>query len=345
MRTSVKISAIKIKANILKKLKNCAKISVFLSIFIVFLMILMILKPDLCISSIYNGLSIWAKCVVPSLLPFMFFSKLLTNLNFIDKLSAKTGKLSQKLFNAPKISGYIFLMSLISGYPVGAKLISEYQKMGIITTKQANKLCTFCSTSGPIFVIGSVGTAMFLNAKLGYIMFVSHILGAILNGILYRKTFVDKTEIAIKTDEKSQISLQNTMKDSILSVLIVGGFISIAFLIIDLLNDINTLWPVNFVVDKFCSLFGIENVGSAISSGFLEVSKGASMLAKLGVSNTALGTIASFLIGFGGISIFLQAATFLKSSKVNLKFYFLQKITQGILSAIACFCFCLIFKI
>lgn len=333
------------KIKIWTKLKNLAKTSVILSIFIVFLMILMIFKPNLCISSIYNGLSIWAKCVVPSLLPFMFFTKLLTDLKFIDNFASKTAKINKFLFNAPKISGYIFLMSLISGYPVGAKLISEYHKMGAITTNQANKLCTFCSTSGPIFIIGSVGTAMFLNAKLGYIMFISHILGVVLNGILYRKAFVDRTEIPIKTDEKTQISLQNTMKDSILSVLIVGGFISIAFLIIDLLNDINALWPINFVIDKICSLIGIKDVGSAISSGFLEVSKGASMLAKLGVSYNTLGTIASFLIGFGGISIFLQAVTFLKNAQVNLKFYFMQKLTQGILSGIVCFLICVIFKI
>ena len=321
------------------------KIYVFLSIFIVFLMILMIIKPNLCINSIYSGLSIWAKCVVPSLLPFMFFTKLLTSLNFISKLSAKTEKINKFLFNAPKISGYIFLMSIISGYPVGAKLISEYHKMGIISTKQANKLCTFCSTSGPIFVIGSVGTAMFLNAKLGYIMFVAHVLGAILNGVLYRKMYVDTEEKNFEFSKNHEVALQESMKDSILSVLIVGGFIAIAFLVIDLFNDINLLKPINFVLDKLLSVFGLSGASSALSSGILEISKGSIILSGLGLSSRAIGTLASFLIGFGGISIFLQAITFLKDANVNLKFYFLQKITHGILSATICFVLCVLLKI
>ena len=50
-------------------------------------------------------------------------------------------------------------------------------------------------------------------------------------------------------------------------------------------------------------------------------------------------------IGFGGISVFLQAVTFLKDAKVNLKFYFFQKITHGILSAGLTFLICLVLKV
>ncbi len=345
MQTSInktKFSIIQ-NINIIKKSKNKSKI--FLSILISLLIVLIVAKPNLCINSIYNGLSVWAKCVVPSLLPFMFFTRLLTNLNFISKLTSKTYKLNKFLFNAPKISSYIFLMSIISGYPIGAKLISEYHKMGIITTKQANKLCTFCSTSGPLFIIGSVGTALLLSAKLGYIMLISHIFGSVLNGILYRKFYIDKTEIFFENNDESKDILQNSMKDSILSVLVVGGYIAIAFLVIDLFNNLEILSPLNFVFEKLLNLFGIEGASSAVSSGILEVSKGAVMLSKLNLSLLSKGVIASFLIGFGGISVFLQGATFLTSAKVNMKFYLLQKLTHGILSAVICFVLCVIFKI
>src|SRR5574344_476395 len=120
---------------------------------------------------------------------FMFFTKILTDLDFLSWLTNLFTKLNKILFKAPAISSYIFLMSIISGYPVGAKLISEFYEMGAISKVQANKLCTFCSTSGPLFIIGSVGTSMFLNSTLGYIMFLSHILGSFLNGILYRKLY------------------------------------------------------------------------------------------------------------------------------------------------------------
>ena len=236
-------------------------------------------------------------------------------------------------------------MSIISGYPVGAKLISEFNKIGIISTRQANKLCTFCSTSGPLFVVGSVGTAMIGSVKLGYVMLLSHILGSVLNGILYRNCFVDKAETNFENNQTSQYILQTTMKDSVLSVLVVGGYIAIAFLVIDLFNDLGVLNPINFVFEKLLSVFGVESASSALSSGILEVSKGTLMISQLDISLISKGVICSFLIGFGGISVFLQGATFLTGAKVNLKFYLLQKFTHGILSATICFSLCLLFGI
>lgn len=340
----MQVSTKSISFSISQKAKNMnaqkSKIKVFASFFIVFLIICMILRPNLCIKAIYDGLSIWAKCVVPSLLPFMFFTKILTNLNFISTLSKRTYKMNKFLFNAPKISSYIFLMSVISGYPVGAKLISEYHKMGVITTKQANKLCTFCSTSGPLFIIGSVGTAMMLDAKIGYIMFISHILGAILNGVILRKRFVDNTEIEMPATQETQHILQNAMQDSILSVLVVGGYIAISFLVIDVFFEFNLLFPFEYSFGKLLSIFGVQGAEHALIAGILEVSKGALLMSKLSISKRIIATLTSFLIGFGGISVLLQATTFLKNANVSIKFYIFQKITHGILSAGFTFLIC-----
>lgn len=321
------------------------KIKIFFSLFILSIIALIIAKPNLCIGSIYSGLCVWAKCVLPSLLPFMFFTKLLTNLNFISSITAKTYRLNKFLFKAPKISSYIFLMSIISGYPVGAKIISEYHKNGLISTKQANKLSTFCSTSGPLFVIGTVGTVLFGSAKLGYIIFASHILGSILNGILYRNFFVDENDYFENWNNhntKKENILAESMKDSILSVLLVGGWIAISFLVIDLFLDLKIFEPIVFVLSKIFVGTKPETI-KAFLCGVLEVSKGTLELSKINILKTPLCSLASFLIGFGGISIFLQAHTFLKNAKVNTKFYLLSKLTHGIFSAVLTFLLCLFF--
>ena len=345
MRTCTQLTYFSMSPKTINIKSSNKKIAIFASFFIVFLIICMVLQPNLCIKSIYGGLSVWAKCIVPSLLPFMFFTKLLTSLNFVSNLTKKTYKINKFLFNAPKISSYIFLMSIISGYPVGAKLISEYHKMGVISNRQANKLCTFCSTSGPLFIIGSVGTAMFLDAKLGYIMFAAHVFGAILNGILYRKAFVDNTEIEMPKTQTVQNMLQASMQDSILSVLVVGGFIAISFLVIEMFLYYNLLYPFQFLIEKVLSAFGVQEATNSVVCGILEVSKGTILLSQLSMQKKLISTFASFLIGFGGLSVFLQAAAFLKSANINLKFYILQKITHGIFSAAICFALCSIFGI
>jgi sporulation integral membrane protein YlbJ len=273
--------------------------------------------------------------VLPSLLPFMFFTKILTDLDFVSSMSKKFSKITKKLFCAPSVSTYIFFMSIISGYPVGAKLISEFYEAGIITTKQANKLTTFCSTSGPLFIIGSVGTAMFLSKKIGYILFASHIISSILNGILYRKAYCDdyEKEFSTATTNLNEI-LPNSMSSSITSVLIVGGYIAIFFMIIDLANSLNLLAPINYVLQLILSPFGVNlETAKAISSGIIEISKGCNMLSQLSLSPVLLTTLASFVISFGGLSVFCQSITFLSKCKVNMGFYLLQKFTHGLLSA------------
>lgn len=326
------------------KISKQKVITISLSVAICAMIVLIVINPKLCIESVYNGLAVWAKCVLPSLLPFMFFTKILSDLNVVSKISKKCSKLTKFLFNAPSVSAYIFLMSVISGYPVGAKLISEFYEAKIITEKQANKLTTFCSTSGPLFIIGSVGTAMFLNAKIGYIIFISHILSSILNGIIYRNIYKDNYEQEFTSDQKSlNYILPNSMSSSVTSVMIVGGYIAIAFMLVDLANSLNLLAPINHFFALVLKPFGLNSeIANAISSGIIEISKGCSMLSILDVPKIWLATLASFIISFGGFSVFFQSITFLSKCKVNMKFYLLQKLTHGLLSGIVTFLICLL---
>ena len=345
-------------SSILPKCKNIINSkNIIASFFILFLIASIVIKPARCINSVYSGLCVWAKCVLPSLLPFMLFTKILTSLNFISKLTNRCYRINRLLFKAPKISSYIFLMSAISGYPVGAKLISEYYQMRLITSNEANKLSTFCSTSGPLFIIGSVGTAMLGNVKLGYILFISHILGSILNGIVYRNMYCstinntknaeisNQNQIAdtdINNNQNIENLLSKSMRESIISIMVVGGFIAISFLIIDILLELNIFYPINAILNHI----GISNnISNSFLSGIFEVSKGCIMISNITISKIIFLPIISFLIGFGGISVFMQATTFLKEAKVNLKFYAFQKFNHGVLSGIICYLICLVFNI
>lgn len=330
------MSKAKTKQNLLK---------VTIAFVAVSLIAMIVAQPSLSIASVSNGLSVWAKTILPSLFPFVFLTKLLSNLNVMEIFTKLFSKITQKLFKAPAISGYIFLMSIISGYPIGAKLISEFYTQGKLTEKQANKLITFCSTSGPLFIIGSVGTAIFLNKKIGYILFFSHIISSILNGIIFRNKYVDKTNNSNDLSAQCDLTqiLPNTMNDTILSCLIVGGYIAIFFLIIDLFSNIGIFNPVITLFCKLLSPFGVQK--SAVKAtlfGIIEMSKGCIEIASCKIATIASASIASFLISFGGLCTFFQATTFLSKCNVSLKFYFFQKITHGLLSAMITF---LIFKI
>ena len=334
------------KSTIIFKKSNKNFIVVFATLFLLLLTFCIVFNPQKYIASCYNGLTIWATCVLPSLLPFFVITKLLCEMRSLDKFFNKFSKLNKWLFNAPSCSGYIFGMSIISGYPVGAKLICDFYEKGLIDSDDANKLTTFCSTSGPLFIIGTVGSIMLQNAFLGYVLYIAHILSAILNGILYRKVYKCKREHLINNaNEKINYNelLASSMTSSISSVMIVGGFVAIFFMIIDVLTDLKILLPLSAFFDFLFSKIGIENIGNVLASGLVEVTRGCKELSMLNLSPTLSATLASMMIGFGGLSIHAQSLCFLTKCKINIKFYLLQKITQTIFACVITFLLCLIF--
>lgn len=313
--------------------------------FLLFIAALLFINPQKYIASVSEGLNIWALAVLPSLLPFFIITKSITALNIVP-YNNKIFKVLAKIFKVPECGIYIFFMSILSGYPVGAKLIEEFYKNGTINEQQATKLVAICSTSGPLFIVGTVGTLFLRSTKLGFILLISHILGAIFNGLMFRKRITENcnfNDISIKNSSNENV-LYNIMINSILSVLVVGSYIAIFYMIIDMVSASKILIVFEFLLENILRIFNINDIGAFnFIEGLIEVTRGCKNLGSLNIHIIKKAVITSLLLGFGGFCVHMQSITFLKSSKVKLKFYFFAKITQAIFSAISCYVLMLIF--
>ena len=323
------------------KLKTQLLKEYFIPIIILLIIAVIILNPSVYIASTTKGISVFGSIVLPSLLPFFFLTKLLINFNAIHKMSSIFSYGTKKLFNCPNISSYIFFMSIISGYPVGAKLISEFYTNKTINSGEAHRLISFCSTSGPMFIIGSIGTSLFLNKTAGIIIFISHILSSVLNGILFRKYKFSKTEKISPLPANSDIVLNECMYNTIISVLMVGGFIAISFTAIEIMLNLNLLLPLETVIDFVLKPFNIE-VGKQIATGLIEVTRGCVDISILNLKPTLYIPIITGLVSFGGLSIHLQSYTFLQNCKIKYSYFLLTKVTHSILSVLISLIFCFI---
>ena len=120
--------------------------------------------------------------------------------------------------------------------------------------------------------------------------------------------------------------------DSVFSILLIGGTIVIAFIIIEIFNSINLFYPFVWIFEKM----GIsQQISNAVISGFFEITNGCLLTSKLGIGMYAKTIITCGIISFGGISTTLQAMAFLKDIS-SYKFFILQKITHMIFSVIIC---------
>ena len=62
------------------------------------------------------------------------------------------------IFNVPGEGSFAFIMGIISGYPTGAKILVNFRKNNIVSREECERLLSFSNNSGPLFIIGTVGS-------------------------------------------------------------------------------------------------------------------------------------------------------------------------------------------
>lgn len=291
-------------------------------------MAMMLAKPDYYLTSARKGLTLFATSVLPSLFPFYFCSLMLTYMGAVKGISTIAAKPVKLLFNTPKESAYALFLSTLCGYPVGASTCSELYDAGILTTDDVKSTAAFCSTSGPIFMIGTIGGAIFGDARVGWIVLSAHYMGAILNGIIYRKrksTSIDRTlTLGIDTDS----ILSKAISKATINMLYVGGYVVICGMLVDTLELVGVK-----------NLFSSPDVANSLTSviyGAIEMTRGC--LESANCSSLHLSaTLATGAVSFGGLSVTLQNYTFLSKCGLKLWQILLRKTTQCAISMLIAF--------
>ncbi|MBQ9792720.1 MAG: hypothetical protein IJW32_03115 [Clostridia bacterium] len=325
-----------------KKLKE--NYEFILCLTLLFIILVIAINPSPYISSTLKGITVWAKIVLPSLFLFFILTKILMQFKSFIKVFNFLNKPFEKIFNTKKVGGYTFFMSAISGYPIGAKLVSEFYLNNQIDKNEAFRMSTYCSTSGPMFILGSVAVSMFANYNLGIVIMLSHFISALINGLLYRNfkfkdTQPNSCSISSnknKPNEKITIikkeSLNDIVYNSIISLFMVGGYIALCFTLLEILFNISFL---KLFINLFNNILPTNLlVGEGIIKGIVEITNGCVFLSTKTVSIKALAIILSGLISFGGFSIHLQSQMFLSRCNIKYKYFLLSKITHSIIAII-----------
>ena len=327
--------------NLFNRLKNKIKpkilIKALFSILVIFIMIAVIIYPDRYLKSTIEGLKLWAFSVLPSLLPFFFLTAVLTGLEIFSSSFKKADNFTIKLLNQPGVSLYAFIISVLSGYPVGSRTVADLYEAKLLSSAEATKASVLASTSSPLFIIGAIGTATFSNKFYGFILFISHVLSAVMVAFTF-KNYGDKAtpnQGSIKSNKVDNL-LHNAVYTSVISTLTVGGYIAVFYVFSEVLFDFKILTPLSNLINLILSPITNKNLGEGIVTGLIECTKGCHLLSKQGANLFTL-PLTAFLISFGGFSIIAQSLTFLSKCKVKPTFFILAKLLQGVYAFILSF--------
>ena len=252
MRTISPASARGSAENILpgKKAKTFSLKRGALTAFLLAFAVIFALFPERYVPVCLDGITIWALNVLPAVFPFLFVTALLRQTGGAEKVSRAFTPLSKALFGTGGEGGFCFFMSVLSGYPVGASLVAGMRKDDLLSRSDAEILACACSTSGPLFIIGSVGAGMFSDKKIGFAILAAHLLAALLSGVLLRFFYYLRrrggkrnpcTKKQSARTRTKDFSLAECVQNSALSAIGVGGCIAVFYVLAAMASDFGLL--------------------------------------------------------------------------------------------------------
>lgn len=343
-----------------------------------FLFILcLVLLSDASVQSALDGLKLWAGVVVPSLFPFFVAAEIMNSSGFIRASGILLEPVMRPLFNVPGCGSFALVMGILSGYPVGAKITCDMKNNGELSNVEAERLLAFTNNSGPLFIIGAVGTGMYGSPVAGIFMYLCHLLACITVGCIFRfykagrgtaSTAIHKgylrskrlcpaglnkkrTSLAFnafrnrlaednrycKTDFGAMLG--NAVKGSVSTILTIGGFIVLFSVIIRLLNETGFIGSFTAVIYRILMPFGIdERIIRGVISGLFEVTTGSRLISSISGAPLSLQLpAASLIIGWAGLSVHFQVISIASNTGISISPYLSGKFLQSILSALYAF--------
>lgn len=309
----------------------------------IFIMFYIVMSPEVCINGATQGLLLWFNKVLPSLLPFIILTNILSRLDILSKINKYATPVTKKLFNLPGDGLFAFIIGFISGYPMGAKTAALLLENGRLSRNEAQKVLCFCNNCGPLFIIGVVSSEMLGDVSLGYFILFIQVLSALILGILLKAytqpldndsryySSVSKRNKDYSFSKIFNESVQNSMD----TIVYIGGYI-IFFSV--LTHIFKNAFPMDLFIQNNLISKDDSPIIFGIITSILEISNGIYTMSSSTVSETLIAAI-SFSIGFGGLCTYFQTSYILADSNLSLNTYLYCKLLQGIL----CFINTLIF--
>ncbi len=262
------------------------------------------------------GIKLSALSIIPAIFPFFILSDLLL-VSFTNS-GGFARRLFERIFHISGSALPTFIIGLVCGFPLGVKGACELYKDKRISKEECERLSGFVNNPSLAFVISGVGLGMLGSIKHGVMLYFSVMLASIMTGYMFRiKRY--KTHIS-EYNTKQKFNLTLSIKNAGQSSLLVSSYIIFFSMILGILSAVVKS---STLVSLLSPIFEVGNATKLLS-------------ANTAFSPVLTFSLIAFALGFSGLSVFMQAASFLPPG-ISRKKILLMKITEGIISALIAF--------
>ncbi len=265
-----------------------------------------------------DGVSLWAVSVLPAVFPFLFLTAVFTDTPLFARIARLLAPPAGKFFRVSGAGGSAAVLAALSGYPVGARALADLKERGLLAQEERFRLACLVTTSGPMFLVGVVGSAMARSAAVGWLLLICHFLGVWTVSFLLRFTARKRVAAPLLAAADRGGGGGDALYRAVISILCVGGSIALFSAFGQMAAD---LLPEN--TPPFLA---------ALCRGLTEMTSGCALLAP---SRTPAALAAcAFFVTFGGLCVLLQEGIFLRRAGVKLLPFAGVKFVQGLAAAL-----------
>ncbi|NCB73721.1 MAG: sporulation protein [Clostridia bacterium] len=310
-----------------------ARVSFFISVSLALCALLgLIICPTAAAGGAKAGLLLCSGVIIPSLFPFAVLSNVLMELGLPQRLGKVFAPVTKRLFGVSGTGSTAFFLGIAGGYPLGAISVSELYAKGVLQKKEAERLLGFCNNCGPAFIISVAGSAVFGSLKIGYFLYLVHVIAAFLTGMLMSGGQSGSVTPTLPSGSSGiSEAFTDSVKRAAAAMVTVCGFVVFFSVLVGLLDEAGTLSSLSGAISVY--LKTELHFSRSLLTGFLELGTGTSSLIGLSVSAVNL-SLCSLIIGWGGVSVHAQAAAIIREGGLSPARHTFGKLLHGVLSAL-----------
>lgn len=309
----------------------------------------LIIYPENAFQASLRGLHVWWNIVFPALLPFFIAAEVLTGLGVVHFVGVLLEPLMRPLFRVPGVGAFVMAVGLASGYPIGAMLTAQRRANNDVSKEEGERLMSFTNTADPLFMSGAVAVGMMGLPQVGGVLIAAHYISSMTTGLIMRfykpnappSTIrassgkfiliraVEELNRAREEDGRSLIKmLGEAITKSMQSLMVVGGFIMIFSVLMEMLNISGVMGMVS------TALGAPKDMVMLISNGILEITIGCQQAAQSALSIDGKVIAISAIIAWSGVSVLGQVMNFISHTDLSIKPFIVARLIHAFLAAV-----------
>lgn len=302
----------------------------FSSGFMLLLFLTFLIYKDEVINGASDGLLMWYRLVLPSLLPFMILVNVMMHTDTISLLARVLGPLMKGFPGVSPKGSFAVLSGFLCGYPMGAKVSADLVTGNQISYTEGSYLLSFCNNTSPMFVMSILLMKFVPEKELHLPFFLILFLSPLLCGQFFRIYYTHKAggSFAGSCLSAKAAPLHKTagfpamldvcLMDSFYAIVRVGLYMMLFSILIQLGGH---LLP-------GCGL--TKNI--FLSS--LEITTGLSMLAKLKLPAAFRYILLMAESSFGGFCAIFQTSSMIQEAGLRILPYIAEKLITAMVTSL-----------